>query len=86
MMQMTAISPELIVGAVLADEALRSFVQVIVVVCVVAVLAEREMVRHWHRLWARAAVPSLTAIAIPLVIAWGFLALERFIELAGIGA
>jgi hypothetical protein len=55
-------------------------------VCVVAVLAEREMVRHWHRLWARASVPSLTAIAVPLVIAWGFLALERFIELAGIGA
>jgi hypothetical protein len=53
-------------------------------VCAIALLAEREMVRHWHRLWAAASVPSLTAMAAPLVIAWGVLALERFIELAGL--
>jgi hypothetical protein len=81
---MTAISPEVVVTAVLADPTLRSFVEALVVVCVVALLVEREMVRHWHVLWARAAVPTLTALAGPLLLAWGVIAIQRFIDLAGL--
>jgi hypothetical protein len=80
---MTATFPELIVRAALGDPGLHSLAEVVVVICLVAMLVEREMLRHRHGLWSRTVLRSLTAVAVPLVIAWGFIAVERFIELAG---
>lgn len=84
MTPMTVTYPELIVRAVLSDSGLSSFAQVIVVICLAAVLLEREMVRHRHPLWSHAGLPTMTALAVPLVVAWIFIAVDRFIELAGI--
>jgi hypothetical protein len=83
MAPMTATFPELIIQAALNDPGLHSLSEVVAVICLVAILLEREMVRHRRGLSSRAVVPSLTALAAPLAIGWAFIAVERFIELAG---
>jgi hypothetical protein len=84
MAPMTATFPELIIRAALSDPALHSIAEVVVVICLVAILLEREMVRHRRGLWSSAVIPSLTALAAPLAIAWAVIAVERFLELAGV--
>lgn len=81
---MTATFPELIVRAVLNDPGLRSLAEVVAVACLAAMLMEREMVRHQSRPSAQAAVQSLTAVALPLGIAWALIAVERFLALTGV--
>lgn len=81
---MTATFPELIVRAVMNDPGLHTLAEVVAVTCLVAVLLEREMVRHQGGVRSRAVVQSLTALALPLGIAWALIALERFLALARI--
>lgn len=84
MTRMTVTYPSLVVSAAMNNPGFHAFAEVLVVVCVMAILVEREMVRHRHQLWSRAALPGLTALAVPLVIAWAVIVVQRFVDLAGI--
>jgi hypothetical protein len=83
MSRMTTTAPEVVIRALVNDSGLRSVAEIIVVFCLVALLLEREMVRHRPGMWARSAARNLTALAVPLGIAWAVIAVRRFIELAG---
>ena len=84
MTSMTTTYPELLIETVVSDPAFHTLAEVAIIISLVAVLVMREMVRHRHVLLARAVVPSLTALAVPLAIAWTVIAIERFVELAGL--
>jgi hypothetical protein len=66
---------------VLAVPDVRAIVEVLVIVTLVAVLLQREMLRDRPNLWARAGGAGLTALAVPLTIAWLAFSFQRFLEL-----
>lgn len=82
MSPMTTTAPEVVIRALVNDSGLRGLVEIIVVFCLVALLLEREMVRQRPGRWAPAAARNLTALAVPLAVAWVVIAIRRFIELA----
>lgn len=84
MVPMTATFPELIIRLALDDPSLHSMAEVAIVICFVAVLLVREMVRYRRGPLSQSAAASLIALAMPLAIVWAFIAVERFLELAGI--
>ena len=79
---MTTTAPEVVIRALVADPGLRGLVEVIVIFCFIALLLEREMVRHRPGEWAKVAARNLTTLTVPLTIAWAVIAARRFIELA----
>ena len=78
---MTVSYPEIILPIVLGNAALHTIAEVATIFCLLAVLLVREMVRRRRESWPRAVVPSLTALAVPLAVAWAFIVVERFFEL-----
>jgi hypothetical protein len=80
---MTVSYPEIILPVVLGNAALHTIAEVAAVVCLVALLLVREMVRRRQGPGSHAVVPSLTALAVPLAVAWAFIVVERFLELVG---
>lgn len=84
MRRVTTTAPEVVIRALVTDSGLRGLVEIIVVICLVAILLEREMVRHRPGRWAGPAGRNLTALAAPLGIAWVAIAVRRFLELAGV--
>lgn len=83
MSPMTAMFPGLTASAALVDPGIQSLAAVASVICLVAILLEREMVRHKRSLSSRTVGRNLTALAAPLAIAWALVAVERFLQLAG---
>lgn len=81
---MITTAPEVVIRALVNDPGLRGLVEVVTVVCLVALLLEREMVRHRPGAVAPTAARYLTSLAVPLGAAWGVIALRRFVELAGL--
>ena len=80
---MVTTAPEVVIRALVTDPAVRNLAELIVVLCLVAVLIEREMVRGRPGRWAATAFRSLSFIAAPLAVAWVVIAVRRFLELAG---
>lgn len=65
--------------ALLPDE--RAIAEVVVILTLVAILLQREMLRDLPHLWAEAGFRGLTAIAVPLAIAWIGIISQRFLDL-----
>lgn len=59
----------------------RAFAEVLAIVTLVVLLVQREMVRHRPQFWARTGGPGLTAVAVPLTIAWAIIIVQRFADL-----
>jgi hypothetical protein len=59
----------------------RAFADVLVIVTLTALLLQREMLRQRPHTWARAGATGLTAIAVPLVIAWVAITIQGFAAL-----
>lgn len=59
----------------------RAFAEVLCIVTLVLLLLQREMVRHRPQFWARTGGPGLTAVAVPLAVAWVAIIAQRFAAL-----
>lgn len=59
----------------------RAFAEVLCIVALVLLLLQREMVRHRPQFWARTGGPGLTAVAVPLAVAWVAIIAQRFAAL-----
>ena len=59
----------------------RAFAEVLCIVTLVLLLLQREMVRHRPQFWARTGGPGLTAVTVPLAVAWVAIIAQRFAAL-----
>ena len=59
----------------------RTIAELVTIAVLGVMLLQREMVRSRPQLWAQAAGNGLTAVIIPLTIAWAVIVLQRFLDL-----
>lgn len=59
----------------------RAIAEVVVIVTLVAILLQREMLRDLPQLWAKAGFRGLTAVAVPLAVAWVAIISQRILDM-----
>lgn len=66
-------------GATLSDA--RAFAEIVTIVTLAALLLQRETLRGLPAVWARSGAAGITAVALPLILAWGLITVRRFLDL-----
>ena len=59
----------------------RPLAEVAVIVTLVAILLQREMLRDLPQLWAKAGFRGLTAVSVPLAVAWVAIVSHRILNM-----